>query len=249
MEGVRGGDRKPGEFRSCDVMIGRKGQTLEDARFVPPVHAALQPLLRDFERFLHKPGDLPLVVQLALMHYQFETIHPFTDGNGRIGRLLITLMLCERGVLPQPLLYLSAYFERHAEEYRDCLLEVSRQAAWAQWLRFFARGVAEQARDAARRANSLLDLAKRYQLQVTEVARSSTALLLLDQLFASPFITVGGAARVLDVAFPVAQYNVNKLVRAGVLREMTGRAKNRVYVADEILRLVDQPIADSTSSA
>ena len=148
LEGVRGGQKAPGDFRRCDVMIGRQNQAYHQARFVPPMHTALAPLLREFEKFLNAPGELPVIVQLALAHYQFEAIHPFMDGNGRVGRLLITLMLCERGTLPQPLLYLSAFFEHHEQEYKDRMLEVSRRGAWNDWITFFARGVTEQARDA-----------------------------------------------------------------------------------------------------
>jgi Fic family protein len=154
------------------------------------------------------------------------------------------LLLCERGVLPQPLLYLSAFFEKHDEEYKDHLLEVSRRNAWGPWLHFVARGVAEQARDAARRAGRLLNLAKRYQQRVTAVARSAAAIRLLDELFASPFITIPGAAGNLKMSFQTAQNHINKLVKAGILREMTGKPKNRIYVADEILRLLDAPTAD-----
>jgi Fic family protein len=151
LSGVRGGERRPGQIRSCPVLLGQAGQTYEEARFIPPCHTALDPLLRDFVRFLREDRTLPVVLQLALMHYQFETIHPFNDGNGRVGRLLITLMLCERGCLPEPLLYLSAFFERHRQEYYDRLLEVSRRGAWNDWLLFFAGGVAEQAHDATAR--------------------------------------------------------------------------------------------------
>lgn len=211
--------------------------------FVPPIHTSLNPLLRDLERFLNNPGNLPVVVQLAWAHYQFESIHPFMDGNGRVGRLLITLMLCEQGVLPQPLLYLSAFFEQHDQEYKDRMLEVSWRGAWNEWIAFFARGVTEQARDAVKRTNRLLDLGKRYQQRVAEVARSAAALRLLDELFASPFITISGAAAALGLTFPAAQNNVNKLVEAGILREMTGRSTNRIYVADDILKLLDTETA------
>jgi len=139
MWNVRGSDRRPGEFRKSNVLIARPGQSPDEARFVPPLHTELLPLLTDFEKFLNEPGDMPLVVQLASAHYQFEAIHPFTDGNGRIGRLLITLMLCERKCLPQPMLYLSAYFERHDAEYRDHLLSVSQRASWEDWIAFFRR--------------------------------------------------------------------------------------------------------------
>lgn len=244
LQGVRGGDKGPGRFRPCDVMIGKSADGFGAARFVPPTHTALDPLLRDFEKFLNQGDELPVVVQLALAHYQFEAIHPFMDGNGRVGRLLITLMLCERAVLPQPLLYLSAYFERHDEEYRDRLLAVSQKAAWIEWIDFFARGVAEQARDAARRAGQLLDLATKYRQQVARVARSAAAMRLLDELFASPYITVASAAKAIGQTFSGAQVNVNKLIGAGVLRQVSPQKRNRIYVAAEILRLLDAPLAE-----
>jgi Fic family protein len=243
MEGLRGGHKRPGEFRQCGVMIGREGQGYGDARFVPPQHTALDGLLRDFEEFLNAPGELPVVVQLALAHYQFEAIQPFMDGNGRVGRLLITLMLCARGVLPQPLLYLSAFFEQHEQEYKDLLLEVSRRGAWREWVDFFARGVTEQARDAVRRAGRLLDLGQAHRQRVAAATRSASAVRLLDELLASPYITVSRAAAVLGQSYPAAQKNVDKLVKAGVLREMTGRTMNRVYAADAILKLLDAPTA------
>lgn len=240
MEGVRGGEKRPGQFRKCGVMIRRPHQPPEEARFVPPMHTALEPMLQDFEQFLHAPGDLPVVVQLALAHYQFEAIHPFMDGNGRVGRLLITLMLCERGCLPQPLLYLSAYLERHDEEYKDRMLEVSRRAAWPEWIGFFARGVAEQAQDAAQRTFRLLELWEEYRERTRAVTRTSAAQRVIDELFASPFLTIKRAAEVLGVTYQTAQNNVEKLVEANILREVTGRQRNRVYVADGILTLLNE---------
>src|SRR5262249_28954286 len=149
--------------RDRAVLIGRAGDNFDTSRFVPPCHTTLGPLLTDLVDFLRNQRALPVIVQLALMHYQFETIHPFNDGNGRVGRLLITLMLCERQVLPQPLLYLSAFFEQHRDDYYDHLLNVSRRAAWNEWIGFFARGVAEQARDAVTRVQRLQDLQASYR--------------------------------------------------------------------------------------
>jgi Fic family protein len=245
LQGVRGSEKRPGEFRRCAVLIARQGQTYEQARFVPPCHTAVTTLMADFERFINLERTLPIVVQLALAHYQFETVHPFTDGNGRVGRLLITLMLCERACLPQPLLYLSAFFERHDQEYKDYLLKVSQKGSWNEWIGFFARGVAEQARDAAQRSEQLLDLGKNYRHRVAEVAQSATALQLVDELLGSPFITVNGAAQTLGVTFPTAQNAVNRLIEAQILREVTGQKRNRVYLAEEILRLLDEPISPS----
>jgi Fic family protein len=246
MEGVRGGNKRPGEFRQCDVRIGRQGESWDDSRFVPPAHTALTPILRDFERFLNTPGGRPVVVDMALMHYQFETIHPFMDGNGRIGRLLFTLLLCERGLLPQPLLYLSAYLEQHNDEYREHLLAVSQRGAWAEWIRFLAQGVTEQARDAATRVGRLLDLWREYQRKVGSLTRAGAAVRLVDMLFTHPFITIPNAARFLEQTYPAAQNNVEKLVEAGILKERAATTNPKVFVANEILRLLDEPLADTT---
>jgi Fic family protein len=244
LSGVRGGEKRPGEIRTRPVLLGQPGQTFENARFVPPCHTALGPLLRDFLRFLAEERSLPVVIQLALMHYQFETIHPFNDGNGRVGRLLITLMLCERGTLPQPLLYLSAFFEEHRQEYYDRLLEVSRKGAWNDWLSYFACGVAEQARDATARTRRLLDLWQHYRHRATGLARSPAVLRLVDELFNSPFLTPTRARDVAGLSQTNTQNIVDKLAAAGILRELTGQKRNRVYVADAILKLLDQPLTD-----
>jgi Fic family protein len=242
MEGVRGAEKRPGEIRDRAVLIG-KSFDFDAARFIPPCHTRLGPMLQDFVRFLRDEKSLPVVIQLALMHYQFETIHPFNDGNGRVGRLLITLMLCERGVLPQPLLYLSAFFEQHRDEYYDRLLEVSRRAAWNEWIGFFARGVAEQARDAVDRVQRLQDLRDDYRDRTTDLIKSATALRLVEELFASPYITVNRASEVMGISFKSASRTVATLAGAGILREMTGQERYRIFCADEILRLLDQPLS------
>jgi Fic family protein len=241
---VRGADKRPGLTRDRAVFIGQAGQRLEHARFVPPCHTALDPLLADLVRFLRDERRLPVVAQLALMHYQFETIHPFNDGNGRVGRLLITLMLCERGVLPEPLLYLSAFFEANRRDYYDALLDVSRRGAWADWLRFFAAGVVEQARDAAVRARRLLDLWQSLHHRAAAAIRAPAALRLVDELFASPYLTLRRATDVAKVTPRAAQNTIDKLVAAGLLRETTGKQRNRVYCADEILNLLDRPLSE-----
>jgi Fic family protein len=244
MEGVRGGEKRPGHFRECPVMIAHSGQTFADARFVPPAHTALDALLRDFERFLNDPGGLPVIAQLALTHYQFEALHPFMDGNGRVGRLLISLLLGARGELAQPLLYLSAYLERHDRAYKDHLLAVSRRGAWEEWIAFFARGVAEQARDAVRRAWGLLDLRQHYRERMQEASQSSGVLRLVDELFAAPFVTMPGVARLLGVTHRAAKLTVEKLLAASILREAEPpRKTRRVYFAPEILALLSADAA------
>lgn len=240
MQGVRGGEKRPGEFRRCPVMIGRHGQSYDDARFVPPHHTMLDGLLHDFEKFLNKPGDLPLVVQLAVAHYQFEAIHPFMDGNGRIGRLLITLMLCERGCLPEPLLYLSAFFEAHNDEYRDHLLHVNQRASWGEWIAFFAAGISEQARDAVVRSRRLLDLQQNYRQRMQRASQSSAVLRLVDKLFESPFVTITGITKFLGVTHRAATQNVQKLIDQKILRENEPKRKmRRVFYAPEILTLLN----------
>jgi Fic family protein len=229
------------------VRIGKHGESWDESRFIPPAHPALTPILRDFERFLNTPGDRPVMVDMALMHYQFETIHPFMDGNGRIGRLLFTLLLCERGLLPQPLLYLSAYLEQHNDEYRDHLLAVSQRAEWSRWIRFLARGVTEQARDAATRAGRLLDLWRQYQHKVGTLTRAGAAVRLVDLLFTHPFITIPNAADFLNQTYPAAQNNVEKLVEAEILKERSGTSHPKIFVAAEILRLLDEPLTDTPS--
>ncbi len=239
---VRGDEKKPGEVRDRPVLIGRT-YDFDAARFVPPCHTTLEPLLQDFVRFLRDERALPVIVQLALMHYQFETIHPFNDGNGRVGRLLITLMLCERQVLPLPLLYLSAFFEQHRDEYYDHLLNVSRQAAWNEWIGFFARGVTEQARDAITRVQRLQDLQASYRERTGALIRTAAPQRLVEELFASPYITVNHAAEVMDVSFKSAAQTVTTLADAGMLREITGQKRNRIYRADEVLALLDAPLS------
>jgi Fic family protein len=192
---------------------------------------------------LHAKSDLPPLIRLGLAHYQFEAIHPFLDGNGRVGRLLISLLLGAWGLMPQPLLYLSAYFEAHRQGYYDQLLAVSQRGAWNEWLTFFLDGVIVQSRDAVQRIQRLQDLGERYRQRVQATRAAARMLQVVDLLFANPLITVSTVQSALKVQFPVAQRYVNQLISAKVLREITGRARNRVYRAEEILRVVDAPTA------
>ncbi len=241
LEGVRGADKRPGEIRDRAVLIGNTFD-FDQARFVPPCHTTLTPLLQDFVDFLRNNRSLPIVAQLALMHYQFETIHPFNDGNGRVGRLLITLMLCERLILPQPLLYLSAFFEQHRQEYYDGLLGVSQRGEWNQWIQFFARGISEQARDAVIRVQRLEDLRDSYKERFAKIRHSLLGLKLIDHLFEMPYITVKQAGKVLDVVYKSADKIVKCLIEAEILQEITNQKRYRIYCAHEVLRLLDQPL-------
>jgi Fic family protein len=236
MHEVRGHDRHPGRFRSYQNWIGRgPGAPIDEARYVPPPVPDMQVALRDFENFLHDETLPPLVVA-ALAHYQFEAIHPFGDGNGRIGRLLISLLLHERALLPQPLLYISAYFERSGAEYYDRLLRVSTHGDWRGWLTYFLRGVAIQAQAAVDDAERLLDLQARYHDLLAGARARQAAHQLIDQLFTNPYITAPRAAKVLKVSAPTARAAIRDLEAQGILRELTGRKWGQLFLAGEILQ-------------
>jgi Fic family protein len=240
MSGVRGEDKMPGEFRRRQNMIARPGQSPRLARFVPPPVAEMQDALHALEKYIAGPSGLPVLIDLALVHYQFETIHPFLDGNGRLGRLLISLLLCERGLLTQPLLYLSSYFEAHRDEYMDLLLEVSRRGQWTAWIDFFLKGVARQSRLAIGRANALVLLREDYRSRVRAFTRSSSAAGLVDLLFAQPAVTTKQSAAKLGLSFRAASLIIAKFVEQNILEEATGKGRNRIYIAPEILRTIQQ---------
>ncbi len=243
MEGVRGEIMTPGEFRRSQNWIGPAGCTLETAPYVPPPVDEMHTALSALENFIHAPSDLPPLTRIGLIHYQFEAIHPFLDGNGRVGRLLISLLLCQWGLLPRPLLYLSAYFERYRSEYYERLLSVSRRADWEGWLRFFLTGVRDQSREAAVHVQKLQQLRERYRKQL--VVRRSAARLAeaVDFLIGNPILTVRQLQAGLNLAdFKTVQRYVDLLEEAGILREMTGRRRNRLYRADAIFDAIQAPL-------
>ncbi|MEW6142841.1 MAG: Fic family protein [Chloroflexota bacterium] len=240
MEGVRGEQATPGEFRQSQNWIGPPGSTLNDATFVPPPVVEMKEALDYLEKFLHAKIPLPPLVELALVHYQFETIHPFLDGNGRIGRLLITLFLCQCGILNNPLLYLSDFFERHRQEYYQYLLDVSRRGAWRQWLEFFLQAVVEQSGDAVGRARRLLDLHRSYSQTSLEKRLPPTAGQLVELIFMRPVVSAKVAQEFLKVTYPGAQKAINTLVEHGILTEITGGRRNKAYAAKEILGILEE---------
>ena len=239
-KGVRGHTQEPGEFRRSQNWIGPTGCTLMEATYVPPPPKELMSALDSFENYLHSKSDFPPLIKLSFIHYQFEAIHPFLDGNGRIGRLLITLLLCAENLLPQPLLYLSAFFERYRKEYYARLLDVSQQGKWKEWVGFFLRGISSQSRDAIRRSDLLLALWQKYRSDLQAARASALLLQLVDELFAFPAINNTIAAQKLSVTPRSAQLNIEKLLSAGILREATGKQRNRVYVAPEIISIVEE---------
>jgi Fic family protein len=236
MQGVRGDQATPGEFRTSQNWIGPAGSTPATAPYVPPPPPEMMAALGNWENFLHEREQFPDLVQCALMHEQFEAIHPFLDGNGRVGRLLITLFLVERGRLPQPLLYLSDYIEAHRQQYYDSLQRVRTDGDWSGWLRFFLIGVEETARAAVRQASDLMDLRETYRQRL---GRKPNALKLLDELFVNPYITAARAVRVLGVSGPTARQVIALLQEEGVLGETTGRSWGRIYLARPILQALE----------
>lgn len=237
MKGVRGDRATPGEFRRSQNWIGPHGSTPVTALYVPPPPVPMQQSLSSWERFLHERDKYPDLIQCALMHEQFEAIHPFLDGNGRVGRLLITLFLIERERLSQPLLYLSAYIEAHRQDYYDLLQRVRTHCDWTGWLHFFLTGVAETAHDAIHRADNLVALREKFRVRLKDKPK---AIALLDELFLNPYITVAHAAKILKVSNPTARQMVLSLERAGMLKEISGRKWGQLYLAGPIMKVIEK---------
>ena len=246
MDGVRGNHATPGEFRHSQNWIGPAGSTPASAPYVPPPVAEMKEALGAWEKFLHRREELPELVQCALLHEQFEAIHPFLDGNGRVGRLLITLFLIERGRLAQPLLYLSEFIERHRQEYYELLQRVRTHGDWQAWLRYFLEGVRWSALRAARQARELMELREKMR---SKLATSHKALALVDELFVNPNINAARVKDVLGVTDPTARKVLDELVRAGYIQETTGRTWGRQYLARGVLSAIEMPAGDSRDEA
>lgn len=237
LSGVRGAEKLPGEFRRSPVWIGSTTDSPDTATFVPPLPALLGDLIDDWERFVNEPSTLPTLIRCGLMHYQFETIHPFLDGNGRIGRLLVGLMLIQEKRLTTPLLYLSGYLESHRREYYDRLQAVRERGEIQQWLQFFLTAVRRQADDAVSRASKLVEVRDRY---AREAAKSRSRVgELLDLLFRNPFVTVTRVERALGMTNQGARNLIRDAAKRGWLVEIgaAGRGGRAYWIADEIWRI------------
>ncbi|HEX2830809.1 MAG TPA: Fic family protein [Burkholderiales bacterium] len=243
MRGVRGGRLQPGELRTSQNWIGPAGSTLMAASFVPPPAHAVPDALGELEKFLHQDDPLPPLIKIALAHVQFETIHPFLDGNGRVGRLLITFLLTERGVLHKPVLYLSHYFKAHRQTYYDQLQAVRVQGTWEAWLAFFLRGVVEVAGEAAETARRILLLREQHRTAITERLSRSAANghKVLESLFDHPIISVPDVRRLTGTTYVAANALVSRLVELGVLEEMTGYVRNRRFRYAPYIALFNDP--------
>jgi len=241
LEGVRGQEWMPGELRTGQVYAGPPGSPTE-ARYVPPPAPLVPELLSDWEKYVNEETQMPPLIQCALMHYQFEAIHPYLDGNGRVGRLLIILFLCAKQVLSQPLLYLSAYFERNRSAYYDHLLRVSTSGDWRSWVTFFLHGVAEQAQDTIARFRRVRELYGRYRELLQQRRQSPNVHRLLDELFVNPYITAPLAYRRLGVSRVAARKIIERLVDAGIVTYVSD-SWPRLYVARELLGVIEAPVA------
>jgi Fic family protein len=237
MKGVRGAHKQPGEFRKSQNWIG--GTSINDAVFVPPVHEAIPDLISDLEKFVHdEETGLPELIKIAIMHYQFETIHPFLDGNGRVGRLLITLYLVHCGILKKPILYLSDYFEKNRIDYYDHLTRVRENNDMDRWIRFFLTGVIETAKSSISTFDSILQLQKKTDSMIRSLgSRAGNAQKVVHYLYKRPIVTAEQVSNAADVSMPTAYKLIRSLEELKILQEITGTARGRVYVFGEYLNL------------
>ncbi len=241
MKGVRGGEphKTPGEFRTSQNWWG--GSSLGNARFVPPPPDEMKQALHKWEEYIHRPDDFPDLVHIALLHAQFETIHPFVDGNGRIGRLLISLLLAERKILEQPLLYLSIFFKKQKVAYYDRLQAIRDHGEWEQWLDFFVEGVAVVATEATDTARKILSLREKDRERIAALGRrSGNAHRLLDWLFHQPVVTVRLVEKVLKISQPAANALIASMAQAKILKELTGYRRNRRFSYASYLQLFEE---------
>lgn len=239
LRGVRGSHLTPGELRRSQNWIGPGGSTIADATYVPPPPEELPQLLSNLERFLHQDTGLPDLVAIGLAHAQFETIHPFLDGNGRVGRLVISFLLTERGILHKPVLYLSHWFKRYRQEYYDCLQGVRDNGDWEKWLDFFLRGVAEVSAEATTTARRILALREEHRSAITANLGRAAASghRVLESLYDRPIISVADVEKLNSTGFAAANDVVARLVSIGILREVTGHARNRRFRYEPYVRL------------
>lgn len=237
MQGVRGKHKQPGEFRHSQNWIG--GASIDDAVFVPPVHASIGELIGDIEQFVHNDQQyFPELLKIALVHYQFETIHPFLDGNGRVGRLLITLYLVSRGILKQPVLYLSDFFERNRQLYYDNLMRVREKNDLLQWFRFFLVGVIETAKSSTATFDNILKLQKQVEVQLQTLgSRTANAQKVMNYLYQRPVVNAAKVGEAAGVSLASAYKLIADLERFGILKEITGGKRGKMYAFDAYLKL------------
>jgi len=228
---VRGRHASPGELRQSQNWIGPEGCTLREAVFVPPPPFYVPQALSDWEKFLHAQIDIPLLIKIGLAHAQFETIHPFLDGNGRLGRLLITFILTEQEMLKKPVLYISYYFKQHKQKYYELLQNIRDTGDWESWLSFFLRGITVVSNEAATTARNILNLRENHRAMITQhLGRmAANAFKVLDYLYIRPIITINDIKEIIKTSYPAANELINRLVNIGIIQEITGFKRNKRY--------------------
>lgn len=241
LSGTRGSHRNPGEFRQSQNWIGPAGCTLENATFIPPSVPDMEQALSDLELYFYDESDMPALIKIALIHAQFETIHPFLDGNGRMGRLLITFWLCQQEILSKPLLYLSYYFKQHRTEYYDRLMDVRKKGDWESWIKFFLRGVAEVSEEATDSAKAILRMKEDYSAQLySRDANNSNYQRLLNELFEHPLIKRPDVMRMLGVSNPTAGSVIDVFLELGILTDLDEeKSRNKLYAFSSYISILN----------
>lgn len=239
LQNVRGSHLTPGELRTSQNWIGPSGCSLNEALFVPPPPHEIQDLLSNLETFLHTDTHIPLLIKIGLAHAQFETIHPFLDGNGRVGRLLITFLLCQQQVLMKPVLYLSYFFKKHRQQYYDHLQAVRDHGAWDEWLMFFLRGVTEVSQQATETARKILALREDHRYAIIESLgrKAGNGHRVLEHLYRNPIVSVNDVKQLVKTTYPAANDLVARMVKTGILQEITGQSRNRRFIYRKYIEL------------
>ena len=242
LKGVCGEHRTPYEFRTSQNWIGPPGSTINNTVFIPPPPHDMHKALGDLEKFIHERDDVPILVKNALIHAQFETIHPFLDGNGRVGRLLITFLLVHNDILKRPLLYLSSYFRRNRQEYYDRLNNIRSKGDWEGWLKFFLRGVYEISKQSTEAAQKIIALQERDRARIVH---SPNGLKLVDHLFMNPLITIHGIRRLTGISHATAGRLVKQMMELGILHEITGYARNRKFLYKDYFDILKEGVEET----
>jgi Fic family protein len=239
MQGARGQDKTPGEFRKSQNWIGPKGCTLNKARFVPPPPHEMMQSLGALEKYMHSQFDYPLLIECGLIHFQFETIHPFLDGNGRIGRLLITFFLCHKEILKKPLLYLSYYFKQNRTEYYDELTKARENGDFESWIKFFLEGVASVAEEACKASNKIINLKNKDKNKIIENYKETSKVSIFhEKLFDKPIVSIKDISKIMNTTFPTADDICKKLVILDILKEVTGKERNKLFAYKQYLDIL-----------
>ncbi len=239
MEGVRGQEKSPGEFRYSQNWIGGQGSTLRNARYIPPSPDDMTEAMSDLEKYINADDKMDALIRAALIHYQFETIHPFLDGNGRVGRLLITLFLMEKKVLTTPALYISYFLKKNRVEYYDRMTEVRSKGNYEQWVKFFLQALMESAEDATSTIDELTALHNKNAAVITGMGRAAkNATMVFDYLEKNPIIEIGKTAEALGITFNTASGAVKRLASAGILKQTTNASRNRTFAYEDYLAIL-----------